>query len=126
MDEMKFDKCGGCTVLAIIRAIASMKLAVNVVGIVPSVENMPSATSYRPGDIIRMYNGKSVEVLNTDAEGRMILADALAYGIATCSPKAVIDLATLTGAAVIALGSNVAAVVGSNKQLVDRLRKAIR
>ena len=123
MDEMKFDKCGGCTVLAIIRAVASMKLAVNVVGIVPSVENMPSATSYRPGDIIRMYNGKSVEVLNTDAEGRMILADALAYGIATHSPKAVIDLATLTGAAVIALGSNVAAVVGSNKQLVDRLRK---
>jgi leucyl aminopeptidase len=123
MDEMKFDKCGGCTVLAVIRAVASMKLTVNVVGIVPSVENMPSATSYRPGDIIRMYNGKSVEVLNTDAEGRMILADALAYGIATCSPKAVIDLATLTGAAVIALGSNVAAVVGSNKQLVDRLRK---
>ena len=100
-----------------------MKLAVNVVGIVPSVENMPSATPYRPGDIIRMYNGKSVEVLNTDAEGRMILADALAYGISTCSPKAVIDLATLTGAAVIALGANVAAVVGSNKQLVDRLRK---
>src|SRR3712207_9306459 len=112
-----------CTVLSILRAIASMKLAVNVVGIVPSVENMPSATSYRPGDIIRMYNGKSVEVLNTDAEGRMILADALAYGIVTHSPKAVIDLATLTGAAVIALGANVAAVVGSNKQLVDRLRK---
>jgi leucyl aminopeptidase len=123
MDEMKFDKCGGCTVLAIIRAVASMKLAVNVVGIVPSVENMPSATSYRPGDIIRMYNGKSVEVLNTDAEGRMILADALAYGIVTHSPKAVIDLATLTGAAIIALGANVAAVVGSNKQLIDRLRK---
>jgi leucyl aminopeptidase len=123
MDEMKFDKCGGCTVLAIVRAVASMKLAVNVVGIIPSVENMPSATSYRPGDIIRMYNGKSVEVLNTDAEGRMILADALAYGIVTHSPKAVIDLATLTGAAVIALGANVAAMVGSNKQLIDRLRK---
>jgi leucyl aminopeptidase len=123
MDEMKFDKCGGCTVLAIIRAIASMKLAVNVVGIVPSVENMPSATSYRPGDIIRMYNGKSVEVLNTDAEGRMILADAIAYGIATYGPKAVIDLATLTGAAIIALGANVAALIGNNKQLVDRLRK---
>ena len=123
MDEMKFDKCGGCTVLAVIRAVASMKLAVNVVGIVPSVENMPSATSYRPGDIIRMYNGKSVEVLNTDAEGRMILADALAYGIVTYNPKAVVDLATLTGAAVIALGANVAVVVGSNKQLVDRLRK---
>ena len=123
MDEMKFDKCGGCTVLAVMRAIASMKLGVNVVGIVPSVENMPSATSYRPGDIIRMYNGKSVEVLNTDAEGRMILADALSYGIATYTPKAVIDLATLTGAAIIALGANVAALIGSNKQLIDRLRK---
>ncbi len=123
MDEMKFDKCGGCTVLAIMRAVASMKLAVNVVGIIPSVENMPSSTSYRPGDIIRMYNGKTVEVLNTDAEGRMILADALAYGIATYRPKAVIDLATLTGAAIIALGSNVAALVGTNKQLLDRIRK---
>jgi leucyl aminopeptidase len=123
MDEMKFDKCGGCTVLAVMRAVASMKLAVNVVGIVPSVENMPSSTSYRPGDIIRMYNGKTVEVLNTDAEGRMILADALAYGIATYGPKAVIDLATLTGAAIIALGANVAALVGTNKQLADRLRK---
>lgn len=123
MDEMKFDKCGGCAVLAVMRAVSSMKLAVNVVGIVPSVENMPSSTSYRPGDIIRMYNGKTVEVLNTDAEGRMILADALAYGIATYHPKAVIDLATLTGAAIIALGANVAALVGTNKQLTDRLRK---
>ena len=123
MDEMKFDKCGGCTVLAVMRAVASLKLAVNVVGIVPSVENMPSSTSYRPGDIIRMYNGKTVEVLNTDAEGRMILADALAYGIATYGPKAVIDLATLTGAAIIALGSNVAALVGTNKQLTERLHK---
>jgi leucyl aminopeptidase len=123
MDEMKFDKCGGCTVLAVMRAVASLKLAVNIVAIIPSVENMPSSTSYRPGDIIRMYNGKTVEVLNTDAEGRMILADALAYGIATYSPKAVIDLATLTGAAIIALGSNVAALVGTSKQLTDRLRK---
>ena len=123
MDEMKFDKCGGCDVLAILRAVASMKLAVNVVGIVPSAENMPSSTSYRPGDIVRMYNGKTVEVLNTDAEGRMILADALAYGIATYNPKAVIDLATLTGAAIIALGSNVAALIGNNKQLTDRVRR---
>ena len=123
MDEMKFDKCGGCTVLAVIRAAALLKLAVNIIAIVPAVENMPSSTSYRPGDIIKMYNGKTVEVLNTDAEGRMILADALAYGIATFSPKAVVDLATLTGAAIIALGSNVAALVGTNKQLTDRLRK---
>jgi leucyl aminopeptidase len=123
MDEMKFDKCGGCDVLAILRAVASMKLAANVVGIVPSVENMPSSSAYRPGDIVRMYNGKTVEVLNTDAEGRMILADALAYGIVTYSPKAVIDMATLTGAAIIALGSNVAALVGNNKQLTDRVRR---
>ncbi len=123
MDEMKFDKCGGCNVLAILRAVASMKLAVNVVGIVPSVENMPSSTSYRPGDIVKMHNGKTVEVLNTDAEGRMILADALSYGIATYSPKAVIDMATLTGAAIIALGANVAALVGNNKQLTDRVRR---
>ena len=95
----------------------------NIVAIVPSVENMPSSTSYRPGDIIKMYNGKTVEVLNTDAEGRMILADALAYGISNYSPKAVVDLATLTGAAIVALGSNVAALVGTNKQLTDRLRK---
>ncbi len=123
MDEMKFDKCGGCTVLAVMRAVASMKLAVNVVGIIPSVENMPSATAYRPGDIVRMYNGKTVEVLNTDAEGRMILADALTFGITTFNPRAVIDLATLTGAAIIALGANVAAMMGSNKQLIDKLRK---
>ena len=123
MDEMKFDKCGGCTVIAVMRAASSLKLPVNVVGIVPAVENMPSATAYRPGDIIRMYNGKTVEVLNTDAEGRMILADALAYGIAKYSPRAVIDLATLTGAAIVALGANVAALVGTSKQQSDKLRK---
>jgi leucyl aminopeptidase len=84
---------------------------------------MPSSTAYRPGDIVKMYNGKMVEVLNTDAEGRMILADALAYGISTYSPKAVIDMATLTGASIIALGANVAALVGNNKQLTDRVRR---
>jgi leucyl aminopeptidase len=124
MDEMKFDKCGGCTVLAILKAIASLKLPVNVVGIVPSVENMPSSTAYRPGDIIRMYNGKTVEVLNTDAEGRMILADALAYGISLYNPKAIIDLATLTGACIIALGANVAAAIGTSKELIEKLRRA--
>jgi leucyl aminopeptidase len=123
MDEMKFDKSGGCTVLAIMRAVSAVKAAVNVVGIIPAVENMPSASSYRPGDIIKMYNGKTVEVINTDAEGRMILADALAYGISIYSPRAVIDLATLTGAAIIALGANVAAMISTNKQLADRLRK---
>ena len=123
MDEMKFDKSGGCNVVAIMKAVASLKLPINVVGIIPSVENMPSSTSYRPGDIIRMYNGKTVEVLNTDAEGRLILADALSFGIASYNPKAVIDLATLTGACIIALGTNVAAVMGTNKKFIDELHK---
>jgi leucyl aminopeptidase len=121
MDEMKFDKSGGCDVIAVMKAVASLKLPVNVIGLIPSVENMPSSTSYRPGDIIKMYNGKTVEVLNTDAEGRLILADALAFGISTYNPKAVIDLATLTGACIIALGTNVAAVIGTNKKLIDEL-----
>jgi leucyl aminopeptidase len=123
MDEMKFDKSGGCNVVAIMKAVASLKLPINVVGIIPSVENMPSSTSYRPGDIIRMYNGKTVEVLNTDAEGRLILADALSFGIASYNPKAVIDLATLTGACIIALGTNVAAVMGTNKKFIDELHQ---
>ena len=123
MDEMKFDKCGGCSVLGILKAIASLGLPVNVIGIIPSVENMPSSTSYRPGDIIRMYNGKTVEILNTDAEGRIILADAMAYGVAIYNPQAIIDLATLTGACVIALGANVAAVIGTSKYLAERLSK---
>lgn len=123
MDEMKFDKSGGCNVVAIMKAVASLKVPINVVGIIPSVENMPSSTSYRPGDIIKMYNGKTVEVLNTDAEGRLILADALAFGIASYNPKAVIDLATLTGACIIALGTNVAAVIGTNKKFIDELHK---
>jgi leucyl aminopeptidase len=121
MDEMKFDKSGGCNVVAIMKAVASLKLAVNVIGLVPSVENMPSSTSYRPGDIIKMYNGKTVEVLNTDAEGRLILADALSFGISSFNPKAVIDIATLTGACIIALGTNVAGIIGTNKKFIEEL-----
>ena len=121
MDEMKFDKCGGCNVIAIIKAIAELCLPINVVGIIPAVENMPSGSSYRPGDIIKMYNGKTVEVGNTDAEGRIILADALSYGVKTYSPAAIIDMATLTVASIIALGSNVAALLGNDPRLVDKL-----
>ena len=121
MDEMKFDKSGGCNIIAIMKAVASLKLAINVIGLIPSVENMPSSASYRPGDIIKMYNGKTVEVLNTDAEGRLILADALAFGISSFNPKAVVDLATLTGACIIALGTNVAAVIGRNKKFIEEL-----
>lgn len=122
MDEMKFDKSGGCTVLGIMKAVGNLALPINVVAIIPAVENMPSGSSYRPGDIVHMYNGKTVEVLNTDAEGRMILADALSYGISKYSPKYVIDFATLTGACIIALGTNVAGVIGNNDKLIQQLK----
>jgi len=121
MDEMKFDKCGGCTVLGIMKAVSELKLPINVVGIVPSVENMPGGESYRPGDIIKLYGGKTAEILNTDAEGRLILADALTYGEKHYSPKAIIDFATLTGACIIALGNNVAGIVSNNEKLTKKI-----
>ncbi len=124
MDEMKFDKCGGCTVLGIMKAVSELKLPVNVIGLVPSVENMPGGESYRPGDIIRLYGGKTAEILNTDAEGRLILFDALSYGIKTYKPKEVIDFATLTGACIVALGANVAGLVSNNKKMVGKLTKS--
>ena len=121
MDEMKFDKCGGCTVLGLMKTVSELKLRVNVVGIIPSVENMPGGESYRPGDIIKLYNGKTAEILNTDAEGRLILADALAYGEKHYSPSAIIDFATLTGACIVALGTNVAAIVSNNELLKQKI-----
>ena len=124
MDEMKFDKCGGCTVLGIMKAVSELKLSVNVVGIIPSVENMPGSDSYRPGDIIKLYNGKTAEILNTDAEGRLILADALAFGEKQYSPKAIIDFATLTGACIIALGTNVAAIISNNERLTQKIQES--
>ena len=124
MDEMKFDKCGGCTVLGIMKTISEMKLQKNVVGIIPSVENMPGGESYRPGDIIKLYNGKTAEILNTDAEGRLILSDALAYGERHYSPVAIIDFATLTGACIIALGNNVAALISNDDRLKQKIFKS--
>jgi len=124
MDEMKFDKCGGCTVLGIMKAVSELKLPINVVGIIPSVENMPGGESYRPGDIIRLYSGKTAEILNTDAEGRLILADALSYGIKQYSPKSIIDFATLTGACIVALGNNVAGLVSNNQELAEKIKNS--
>ena len=124
MDEMKFDKCGGCTVLGIMKTVSELKLPINVVGIIPSVENMPGGESYRPGDIIKLFSGKTAEILNTDAEGRLILADALSYGEKQYSPKAIIDFATLTGACIVALGTNVAAIVSNNERLTKKIKDA--
>jgi leucyl aminopeptidase len=104
MVDMKYDKCGGMAVIGAMHAIASLKLPVHVVGLIAAAENMVDKTAYRPGDIITLYNGVTCEVTNTDAEGRLVLADALAYGCKTYKPRAVIDLATLTGGVVVALG----------------------
>lgn len=124
MDEMKFDKCGGCTVLGILKAASEMKLGINLVGIVPAVENMPGGDSYRPGDIIRLYSKKTAEIMNTDAEGRLILADALSYGEKHYSPRAIIDFATLTGACIVALGNNVAGMVSNDREEAARIMDA--
>lgn len=104
MDEMKFDMCGAAAVLGAMDAIAQLAPAVNVVGIAPATENLPDGQATKPGDIHKAFSGKHVEILNTDAEGRLVLADALAYGIQKYKPAAVVDLATLTGACVVALG----------------------
>ena len=123
MDEMKYDKSGAISVIAAMGLISDLKLPVHVVGIVPAVENNVAENPQRPGDIIKMYNGKSVEVLNTDAEGRLILADALSYS-EKFKPTVIIDIATLTGACVYALGDKACALLGNNRKLVERIKKA--
>jgi leucyl aminopeptidase len=128
MDEMKFDKCGGVAVLGTLQAAAALRLPVNLLGIIAAAENLPSATCYRPGDIITSYRGNAdeavtIEVLNTDAEGRVVLGDALAYA-REHGARAIIDLATLTGACVVALGPFAAGLFGNDDALQERLRAA--
>jgi leucyl aminopeptidase len=123
MWEMKFDKSGGCAVIGIMAAIARTKLPLRVIGLVPATENMPGGGAVKPGDVVKALNGKSIEILNTDAEGRLILADALAYS-ARFKPSVVIDMATLTGAVLVALGDIRAAVMGNDEALSDALRAA--
>jgi leucyl aminopeptidase len=123
MWEMKFDKCGGCAVIGAMQAVAAAKLPIRVVGLVPSTENMPSGSANKPGDILQAANGKTIEVLNTDAEGRLILADALAYS-ARFKPDLIVDLATLTGSVMVALGDVRAAVMGTDEKLARALQDA--
>ena len=105
MDEMKYDMCGAASVIGTLRAVAQLKLKINVVGLIAAAENMPGGTATRPGDIVTSMSGQTVEILNTDAEGRLVLSDALTYA-ERFKPSAVIDIATLTGACVIALGAH--------------------
>jgi leucyl aminopeptidase len=123
MEDMKYDKCGACTVLGIVRAVADLGLKVRIRAYCPFTENMPSGTAYRPGDIIRFYNRKTVEVINTDAEGRLILADAMAWA-AEEKPDALLELSTLTGAIVVALGHHAGGLFTPDDGLASELLDA--
>ncbi|MBP8911452.1 MAG: leucyl aminopeptidase [Phycisphaerae bacterium] len=123
MDQMKLDKSGAISVMATVRAVAEMGLPINVFGVIPSAENLPSGTSFRPGDIVTTYSGKTVEILNTDAEGRMILCDAITYAVKQ-KCDVVVDIATLTGACMVALGTYKAGLMGNDDELIAEIRKA--
>jgi leucyl aminopeptidase len=124
MSEMKFDKSGAVATLGILRAAALLKVPPRVVGVLCCAENLPSGSAYRPGDVVRTFNGKTIEVLNTDAEGRVVLADGLGYVVHKYHPDAVIDLATLTGAEVVALGDDTAGLLGNDEALATGLLAA--
>lgn len=123
MDEMKYDMCGAASVLGTLRAVAELQLPLNVVGLIPAAENMPGGNASKPGDVVTSMSGQTVEVLNTDAEGRLVLCDALTYA-ERFKPSSVIDIATLTGACVIALGSHATGLMGNNEPLVRELLTA--
>jgi leucyl aminopeptidase len=126
LEALKFDKCGGAAVLAMMRAAAELKLKCNLAGLVAAAENAISDRAYRPGDIIKMLSGKTVEVVNTDAEGRLILADALAYAQQRLKPTALIDVATLTGGVGVALGTAAAGLMSNDDELAGDLGEAGR
>ncbi len=123
MDEMKFDMSGAASVLGTLRALAGMRAPLNVVGIIPTCENMPGGQAIKPGDIVTTLSGQTVEILNTDAEGRLILCDALTYA-ARFEPDAIVDIATLTGACVVALGHVATGLFANDQKLADAIRDA--
>jgi leucyl aminopeptidase len=123
MDEMKSDMAGGAAVMGAIMAAADLKLPVNVVGLIPATENLPGGRAYKPGDILKSLSGQTIEVITTDAEGRLILADALTYAT-RYRPAAIIDLATLTGACIVALGDQVIGMLGNDDGLKSQIRRA--
>ncbi|MDG2088078.1 MAG: leucyl aminopeptidase [Arenicellaceae bacterium] len=123
MDEMKYDMCGAASVFGALQAVSEMGLEINVIGIVPSSENLPDGDANKPGDIVKSMSGQTIEILNTDAEGRLILCDALTYS-KRFKPKTVIDIATLTGAVIVALGSHASGVMGNDQDLVNDIINA--
>jgi leucyl aminopeptidase len=123
MEEMKYDMSGAAAVLGTFEVLGQLTPEVNVVGVIPATENLPSGTALKPGDVIRSHYGKTIEIVNTDAEGRLILADALSY-LRRFKPACVIDAATLTGAIVIGLGHQAIGLMGNDEQLMNEVRKA--
>jgi len=124
--NLKFDKSGAAAVIGAIKAIADLQMKINVVGLMPLAENMPDGAAYKPGDIVRHHNGVTSEIISTDAEGRLVLADALSYGIERFHPRAVVDIATLTGAKMIALGHNIGAAMGNSDELMEKVMNAAK
>jgi leucyl aminopeptidase len=123
MDEMKFDMCGAASVLGVFRSLADLKPAINVIGLIPACENMPDGCAIKPGDVVTSMSGQTIEILNTDAEGRLVLCDALTYA-ERFKPRAVVDIATLTGACVVALGAVRSGLFASNEKLAKALLDA--
>lgn len=124
MEEMKYDMCGGATVLGIFEAVASLKLPIHLVGLIPASENLVSGRAVKPGDIIKSHSGKTVEVINTDAEGRLILADALSFARTHYNPRLIVDYATLTGAVLIALGTDYTGYFRNNSSFDKHIKTA--
>src|SRR5690606_14318524 len=124
MEDMKGDMAGAACVTGLMHALAARKAKANVIGVIGIVENMPDGKSYRPGDILKSYSGQTIEVINTDAEGRLVLCDALAYTNERFKPKLIIDLATLTGAILVALGQEYAGLFSNDDKLAERLTEA--
>jgi leucyl aminopeptidase len=120
MDEMKYDMCGGASVLGVMNSLTQLQLPINVVGIIPATENMPNGRATKPGDVVTSMSGQTIEILNTDAEGRLILCDSLTYA-AKFNPNTVIDIATLTGAVISALGKVASGVLSNDQQLANDL-----
>ncbi|MDA8170137.1 MAG: leucyl aminopeptidase [Nitrospiraceae bacterium] len=123
MEKMKYDMAGGAAVLGVIKAASEMKMPVNIIAVLPATENLPGGHATRPGDVARTVEGKTVEIINTDAEGRLVLADAIGYS-KRFNPKAMVDIATLTGACSIALGNEAIAMMGNDEQLIGRMKAA--
>ncbi len=124
MEKMKYDMAGGAAVLGALKVISAVRLPVHVIGILPATENLPGGSAARPGDVVRAMTGKSIEIISTDAEGRMTIADAIGYSIKHYTPSAIVDIATLTGACAITFGNCAIAMMGNDRNLLDALKRA--